>query len=154
MRKSDLSLNKYWVTQSGYFRLSTTVTLGMIITDEKLLFCHVISEGSVDKKISTIEYNTRTFYYCSNNLIQDYHGSPALNLPPITIDDRPRLHLKSQYTPDMLPYSISVSSEKSVSGFTTSSGSPQLLLLPSYDNNYCRTMKKYQSYRGRVKRGY
>ena len=111
MRKSDLSLNKYWVTQSGYFRLSTTVTLGIIITDEKLLFCHVISEGSVDKKISTIEYNTRTFYYCSNNPIQDYHGSPALNLPPITIDDRPRLHLKSQYTPDMLPYSISVSSE-------------------------------------------
>ena len=37
IRKSDLALNKYWVTQSGYFRLVTTVTLGVGITDVKLL---------------------------------------------------------------------------------------------------------------------
>ena len=37
MRQSDLFLEKYWVTQSGYFRLATTVVLGMGITDGKLL---------------------------------------------------------------------------------------------------------------------
>ena len=60
MRKADLSLEKYWVTQSGYFRLATNVAMGMGITYGNLLFCHGISEGSVDKKISTIEYNNRT----------------------------------------------------------------------------------------------
>ena len=44
MRKSDLAIEKYLVTQSGYFRLVTTVALGMGITDGKILFCHGISE--------------------------------------------------------------------------------------------------------------
>ena len=48
-------LERYWVTQSGYFRLATTVELGMVITDGKLLFCHGFSMGGVDKKISTRE---------------------------------------------------------------------------------------------------
>ena len=39
--QSDLSLDKYWVTKSVYFRLTTTVALGMGITDGKLLYCHV-----------------------------------------------------------------------------------------------------------------
>ena len=51
-------LERYWVTQSGYFRLATTVELGMVITDGKLLFCHGFSMGGVDKKISTREYNS------------------------------------------------------------------------------------------------
>ena len=54
MQKSDLALDKYWVTQSGYFRLVTTVTLGMGLADGKLLFCHGISEQSKDKNISMI----------------------------------------------------------------------------------------------------
>ena len=37
MRQSDLSLEKYWVTQSGYFRPATTVALGMVITDGRLV---------------------------------------------------------------------------------------------------------------------
>ena len=37
MRQSDLVLEKYWVTQSGYFRLTTTVALGMSVIDGKLL---------------------------------------------------------------------------------------------------------------------
>ena len=40
MEKSDLAPEKYWVTQSGYFRLETTVALGMGITDGKFLLCH------------------------------------------------------------------------------------------------------------------
>ena len=37
MWESDLELDKYVVTHSGYFRLATTVALGMGITDGKLL---------------------------------------------------------------------------------------------------------------------
>ena len=62
MRKSDLELDKYWVTQSGYFRLATTVVLGMGITDGKLLFFHGISEKSVDNKISMRDYNNGMVY--------------------------------------------------------------------------------------------
>ena len=62
MRQSDISLDKYWVTQSGYFRLSTTVTFGMDVTDGKLLYCHGVAEGNVDRNISTLEYKNRTVY--------------------------------------------------------------------------------------------
>ena len=44
MRQYNTALDKYWVTRSGYFRLSTTVELVMGITYWKLLFCHGISE--------------------------------------------------------------------------------------------------------------
>ena len=62
MCKYDLALEKYWVTQSGYFRLATTVALDMGITYGKLLFCHSISQDSEDKTISTREYHNRTVY--------------------------------------------------------------------------------------------
>ena len=89
MRQSGIALEKYWVTQSGYFRLATTVALGMGITDGKLLYCHGVAEGNEDKKISTLEYNNRTVYECFNNPFTSDCGSPAMHLPPITIDDRP-----------------------------------------------------------------
>ena len=38
MRQSDLLLEKYWVTQSGYFILVTAVALVMGITDANILF--------------------------------------------------------------------------------------------------------------------
>ena len=50
MRKSDLALNKYWVTKSRYFRLAIIVALVMVISGVNLLLFHVISEESVDKK--------------------------------------------------------------------------------------------------------
>ena len=37
-RQSGVALEKYWETQSVYFRLETTVALGIGITDGKLLF--------------------------------------------------------------------------------------------------------------------
>ena len=55
MRQSGLALDKYWVTQSVYFRLTTAVALGVGIACGKLLFCHVVSEESVEKKISMRE---------------------------------------------------------------------------------------------------
>ena len=51
MWQFDLEVEKYWVTQSGYFILTTTVELGMGTTYGKLLFCHGISEGIDDKRI-------------------------------------------------------------------------------------------------------
>ena len=52
IRKSDLALDKYWVTQSGYYRLATTVSLGMGNTDTELLLWHGISDQNNDKKSS------------------------------------------------------------------------------------------------------
>ena len=67
MRQYDLALEKYWVTQSGYFRLVTTMALGMVITYGKLLYCYGVAEVNVDKKVSTLEYNISTVYDCFNN---------------------------------------------------------------------------------------
>ena len=60
MLQYDLALDKYWVSQSGYFRLATKVALGRGITDGRLLYCHGVAEGNLDKKISTLEYNNST----------------------------------------------------------------------------------------------
>ena len=53
MRQSDLALEKYWMTQSGYFRHATIVVLGMCITYGELLFYNVILKASVEKNVST-----------------------------------------------------------------------------------------------------
>ena len=103
-------LDKYWATQSEYFRLATIVALGMVIEYGKILFCHGLSEEDVDKKILTRDYRNRTFYDCFNNPFQADFGSPALNLPPIPIDDRPSLHKRACSNPDTLPAAISVAS--------------------------------------------
>ena len=126
MRKYDLVPEEHWATQSGYFRLATTVALGMGIKYGKLLFHHIILERSEDKKISTREYNDRTVYDCFNNYFTADCGSPDLNLHPITIDDRPRPHKRSRYTSDMIPDNISVASEN------LSVLLPPLLLLQNY----------------------
>ena len=98
-------------TQSVYFRLATTVALGRGITDGKLPLCHRISEESVGKKISTREYNNRTFYDCFNNNFTADFDIPALNLLTITIDDRTCLHKRFRHNPDLLPSAIFVASE-------------------------------------------
>ena len=89
MSQFDIALDKCWVTQSGYFRLATTVALGMGITDANLIYCPGVAEGNVDKNISKLEYNNRTVYDCFNNPFTDDCGSPAMHLPPITFDYRP-----------------------------------------------------------------
>ena len=52
MRKSDIVLDIYWVTHSGYFRLETTVALGMGIKYGKLLYCHGVSEENEEKNFN------------------------------------------------------------------------------------------------------
>ena len=97
MWQSDVALEKYWLTQSAYFRLATTVVLGMGIIDGKLLYCPGGTEGNVDRQISTLEYNNRTVYECFNDPFTSDFGIPDMHLPPITIDDRPHPHKISRY---------------------------------------------------------
>ena len=68
MRHHDIALEKYLVTHSGYFRLETTVALGMGITYGELNYCHVVAEGNVGSKSSTLDYNNKTVYDCFNNI--------------------------------------------------------------------------------------
>ena len=93
----------------------------MGITDGKLLYCHGVAEGNVDRKISTLEYNNRTIYDCFNNPFTCEFCIPDLNIPPIAFDDRPRPHKITGYTPDLLPAAISVASENYFSALTTPS---------------------------------
>ena len=128
------------------------MALGMGITDGKLLYCHVVAEENVDRKISTLEYNNRTFNDWLNKPFIDEFSSPPLNLPPITFDDRPRPHKRSRYTPDLLPYAISVASENYFSTLITSSVSTDLL--PSDAPNNLHFIKKYEPFLDRTKIGY
>ena len=132
MRQYDLVLEKYWISQSGYFRLATTVVLGMGITDGKLVLCCGVSEQSRDKKLLMREYNSRTVYDCFKNSFPVDFGIPDLNLPPMPIDNSPHLNKRARHTPDPLPAAIYVDSKKSVSTLTTPCYSPQVILLTSY----------------------
>ena len=50
------------MTHSVYFRLTSTVESVVGITNGKILYCHGISEGSVEKKNPMREYINRTVY--------------------------------------------------------------------------------------------
>ena len=152
MRQPDLVLEKYWVTQSGYFRLATTVALGMGITDGKLLYFHGVAEVNVGKNKSTLNYRNSMVYYCFNNPFTDEFCIQNLNLPPITIDDILRPHKRSRYTPDLLPAAISAAPENYGSTLTTPSDSPDLL--PSDDPTTLHDMEKDVTLLGRVNIGY
>ena len=93
--QSYLALDKYWVTESGYFRPVATVELGVGITDGKLFFCRNISELSRYRKVTTRDYNYRAFYDCFKNPIPVDCGSPDLNIPPMTMEDSPRQNKKA-----------------------------------------------------------
>ena len=60
MQQSDLSLEKYWVTQSGYFCLVTNVALGMGIIDG----------SSYDVMVFQRETRTRKFQHWSKKIGQ------------------------------------------------------------------------------------
>ena len=58
--------------------------------------------------------------------------SPALNLPSMPINDSFRPNKISWYTPNILPYEISVAYVNSASTFTTHYYLPQFILLTPY----------------------
>ena len=127
--QSDLSLNKYWVKHSGYFRLEITSALDVGSPDAKLLFCNGVSEQIRDKKLSMRNEKNIKFYNYFNNPFPVDCGSPDLNLPSIPIDDISIPNKRVRYTPDYPPDDISVASGNSVSNFTTPSDSLQVILL-------------------------
>ena len=92
-------------------------------------------------------------YEFFNNTFPYDCGKPALNLPPIIIDDTPRPHKRDRYTPDLLLYYISVDSENYVSTLTTNSYLTRLILLPYDSHNPTHATKKYKPYPGRLKIG-
>ena len=67
IHQSDLVLDKYLLTQSGYFKLVTTVALGMGIIDGKLLYCYGFSEVNMDRKIQ--HWSTRTGRFMTVSII-------------------------------------------------------------------------------------
>ena len=101
----------------------------MGIIDGKLLFCHEISDESIEKKISMREYNNRKVYDCLNNTFTSNICSLCLKLPPIYIDDRPRPHKRACYNPYLLPAAISVAPENSVGTLANPYGLPRLFIL-------------------------
>ena len=72
----------------------------MGITYGKLLYCHSVADGKVDKKKSTLDYNKSTVYECLNNTFTDELCIPDLHRPPITIDDIPA-HIKDPNIPQI-----------------------------------------------------
>ena len=76
----EIVLDKYWLTQSGHFMLETTVASCMGIKYANILLCYVISEQSLDKRISMRDYNYRKVYdLFKNNFPVDY-GIPDFNI--------------------------------------------------------------------------
>ena len=124
----------------------------MVITDWKFLYCYGVTEGNEDKKFSTLEYNNRTVYDFFSHPFTDDCVSLDIHLPPITIDDRPPLHKRSRYAPDLILTVISFASKNSVSTLTTPSHYPDLL--PTYYSNNLDVLKKFVPFKGRVNRGY
>ena len=57
----------------------------MGITEAKVLFCHGISEGNMDKEITSREYNVRKVFGCFRNHFTDNFGILDLYLPPMAL---------------------------------------------------------------------
>ena len=75
-----------------------------------------------------------------------------MHLPPITIDDITPAHKRARYAPNLLPATISVASENSVSTLTTPSDLADIL--PTDGPKTLHVPKKDVPVKGRVHRGY
>ena len=82
-RQNTLKLEKWWVTQSGYFRIATTF-LGITVTDAWKCFCHGVKRSHEDKDIGIIEFSERLAYDCLNNNFTTDFGTPSRNLLAMT----------------------------------------------------------------------
>ena len=51
-RQSDIAMEKFMVTQCGWLRLCTTVSMGMTITNCWKLFCYGVKRNHFNKSIS------------------------------------------------------------------------------------------------------
>ena len=87
MHQSDLSVEKYWVTYSGSFRIATGVVLGVVTTYQNIRFYCGILDQSRDKEILWGEKICRSFCDIFNKPFAVYCGGVYLNLTPMYIDD-------------------------------------------------------------------
>ena len=87
-RKSDLALEKWWVTKCGWLRICTTVAMGMTITNCWKLFRYGVKREHHDKLIGIREFLERLAQDCFNNNFSSDRGIPAKNIPLLDeVDD-------------------------------------------------------------------
>ena len=99
-------IEKYWGKHSESFIFGDTVALGMGILDENVLFCHGTSEKNRDRKIILRYYNWVAVYDWFINPFKLYGRILALDIPHVSIDDRPCPNKKSGCNSDPLPDTI------------------------------------------------
>ena len=96
----------------------------MGIKDGIILYCHGVTQGNVDREVSTLDYNKMTVYHYFNNIFTYEFCIPYLNVPHINFDDKSDLHERACYIPDLIPDAISVASDNTFNTFTTPFDSP------------------------------
>ena len=79
-RRSDLALEKWWVTQCGWLRLCTTVAMGVTITNCWKLFRYGVKREHYDKLIGIREFLERLAQDCFNNNFSYDSGTPENNM--------------------------------------------------------------------------
>ena len=130
----EIAVEKYWVTQSGYFRLANTVTLG--VGGLYMVRLYSVFSFHIKSRTSPFQWENTIIGQFITDLIIPFQlmfFSPDFNLHPIPIDDSPHPNKSGQYTSDMLPDIISVASGNSSNVLTTPDDSLQLLVT-NYDD--------------------
>ena len=82
-KKSDLALEKFWVTHCGWLRLFMTVALGITITNCWKLFCNEV-QGYHNKKLVGIrEFMELIAQDCFNDTFSTNNETPEKKIPPL-----------------------------------------------------------------------
>ena len=80
-------MEKFLVTQCGWLRLCTTISIGMTITNCWKLFCYGVKRNHFNKSISIRELSEKIAVDWFNNPFTTDTGTPAKNIPsPHDID--------------------------------------------------------------------
>ena len=123
-RQSDLSLEKWWVTQCGWLRLCATVAMGMTITNCWKLFHYGVKRDHYEKLIGIREFSERLAQHCFKNKFSCDRGTPEENIPPLDeVDDEDKvstcraLQFSTSNSPSAAVSSISNLTQNSASHF-------------------------------------
>ena len=82
-RKYDLGLEKFWVTQCGWLRLCTTVSMVMTITNLRKPFSYGVKIDHYENFIDIQEFSERLSLDCFNNTFQMMLGSQKRTYNPL-----------------------------------------------------------------------
>ena len=86
-RQSDLSLEKFWVSQVDWTQLFTTVAMETTINNSWKLFCYRVKIYNYEKKIGIKELLERLALDCFNNNFSTDTGTPKKNTPYLDVVD-------------------------------------------------------------------